>query len=121
MDGSRKRPASFVQSPRKGNRDLTPPPVSLRPSHGPFGERRSQEIAMHPRSLRRLACLVSALTVTSVESAPGATQMAAAPIGSGRVIVAPYAWLAGISGEADVRDLSTDVDVPFRDLLQHLR
>jgi hypothetical protein len=77
---------------------------------------------MHPRPLGRLACLVAALAASiTADSSPGAAQMAPAPIGSGRVFLAPYAWLAGISGEADVRDLSTDVDVPFRELLQHLQ
>lgn len=38
-----------------------------------------------------------------------------------RLVVAPYGWMTGISGETGVRDLSADVDVPFSTLLSHLR
>ena len=48
---------------------------------------------------------------------PIASTTAAGP----RVLVAPYAWIAGISGEMRVRDLSADVDLSFGDLLSVLR
>jgi hypothetical protein len=39
----------------------------------------------------------------------------------GAVVVAPYVWMTGLAGETGVRDFSADFDVPFSDLLSHLR
>ncbi|MGH9884821.1 MAG: hypothetical protein ACREBE_04800 [bacterium] len=58
---------------------------------------------------------------SSIDSAgradPCATKLRVHP----RYAVSLYGWMTGISGETGVRDLSADVDVPFRDLLDHLR
>lgn len=36
------------------------------------------------------------------------------------VIVSPYAWAASLKGDASLAGFSTDVDVPFSDVLDHL-
>ncbi len=38
-----------------------------------------------------------------------------------RYTVALYGWMLGIHGQMGVRDLSADVDISFKDLLDHLR
>lgn len=75
----------------------------------------------------RNIALASALMVTPMASAVAADIIAPAPVQNEfqdqqrwRVIFSPYVWGASLNGKAGLLGFSTDVDVPFKDILSNL-
>jgi hypothetical protein len=83
------------------------------------------------RRRRRIVPVVLMLVLAGASLGRAGAQLAPLPVDTvhattprpkvTRFIVAPYGWMAGISGETGVGDLSADVNVSFSDLLKHLR
>ncbi len=77
-----------------------------------------------PATARMMARCAVALSVTLSCSTPSNAadfdQARMAPQGDWTVIVSPYVWAASLKGDASLAGFDTDVDVPFKDTLDHL-
>ncbi|MGT2444255.1 hypothetical protein ACU4I5_17385 [Ensifer adhaerens] len=60
------------------------------------------------------------LSCSTPSNAADFDQARMAPQGDRTVIVSPYVWAASLKGDASLAGFDTDVDVPFKDTLDHL-
>ncbi len=81
----------------------------------------TRRIAATGRAAVHLAGVFSlALLGSSAVRAADFDQARMAPENDWTVIVSPYVWAASLKGDASLAGFDTDVDVPFRDTLDHL-
>ncbi|WP_234804165.1 hypothetical protein [Ensifer adhaerens] len=77
-----------------------------------------------PATAQMATHIAVALSVTllcpTVSNAADFDQTRMAPQSDWTVIVSPYVWAASLKGDASLAGFDTDVDVPFKDTLDHL-
>jgi hypothetical protein len=66
------------------------------------------------------AMISTALLCSTPTQAADFDQVRMAPQSDWTVIVSPYVWAASLKGDASLAGFDTDVDVPFKDTLDHL-